>query len=217
MFKVTAGVVNLLGIVDMSSAMASITVGQTTSNFYDIAASSISAETEDVLWVSVGELGVTPRRIKLNLGALDNTGATSTPITSFQAISATGGNFIGVEFVNDNNLGYAISYGSRTSGGSLAYVFHVYSTGTVNAATATLAKTSQANLARSATYISNSGVSDVAVRRHADNTRTVYFLATNNGLGAFKSATPLPRFPYFFQRYASKRPKYFNLGNGIRD
>lgn len=190
-FKVTAGVVNLLGIVDMSSAVATVV----SSNFYDIAGSSISAEAEDVLWVSVGELGVTPRRIKLNLAGLDNTGATSTPISSFQAISTIGGNFIGVEFTSSNNQGYAISYGSRSNSatyGTLGYAFHVYSTGLVNAATATLSKTSQANLARSATYVSNSGISDVAVRTHADNTRTVYFLATNNGLGAFKSATPLP-------------------------
>ncbi len=190
-FKVIDGVVELAGIVDMSIGFATVLQ----SSFYDIAGSSISAETEDMLWVSVGELGVSPRRIKINLAGLDNTGATATPLISSQTISTIGGNFLGVEFVNQDSEGFALSYSSRSNtagGGGLGLTFHVYKTGAVGLPTVTLTKSAEASLAKSTAYVSTVGISDLVVRTHADNSKTVYFLSTNNGLGAFKANGTLP-------------------------
>lgn len=174
--NVASGVPVFYGTIDLTSARYSAT-------FQDIAKGSISPEAADVLWLGSTELGVTFRRVKINLA--------TKAYVSHEVISSTYANYnctVG-EYVNDNGTGYFVV----TSGKTIAAqnVVQLSRTGSVGAPTVTMQNVSTFNYSKAA-YTTNSGYADIAHKKNSDNTSTFYVLTSQNYLGAVKTNVPLP-------------------------
>jgi hypothetical protein len=173
---VIAGVPTFHGAIDLDAA-------QYNSTFRDIAKGSISAEAADVLWLGSTESGVTFRRVKINL--------TTNTYVSHEVINSTYANFNATvgEYINENGKGYY----AVTSGKSIAAqnLVQLSRTGNVGDATVTMQNVSSINFSKTA-YTTNSGYADMAIKRNADNTTTLYVVTSQNYMGAVKTNAPLP-------------------------
>lgn len=180
--KVTNKIPAIVNIFDLKTAKHG-----STSNFMDVGNRSISAQSSNVLWMNNFQSGVMPRKITLDLNA--------GTMTDYSVVNLSSSNFAATYYIKDGTEEYLASAGAASTGSTSQFQnIQLSKIGAENTVAKTVATTalSSVSFGKSTTLVANTGFSDIAHVRNADNTTTFFFLSANNGLGAFKTSVPLP-------------------------